>query len=267
MGWSSKPISKLNRNMENNFIIRAEHLTKRVESPENYLLTILNNISFSIAPAQALAIIGASGSGKSTLLGLLAGLDTPTSGRVILDGVDLQTLDEDERAQLRSDRVGFVFQNFHLLPNLTALENVMLPLELGNHSQPREAALAEIKAVGLGHRTDHYPNQLSGGEQQRVAIARAFAPRPQILFADEPTGNLDGKTGAKVSDLLFAMRREYGTTLVLVTHDKALTKHCDRTLTLDNGCLMTSNRWPLSWKRASQSPFPKERDLDLLRED
>ncbi|ADE15658.1 ABC transporter related protein [Nitrosococcus halophilus Nc 4] len=226
--------------MENNFIIRAEHLIKRVESPEN-LLTILNDISFSIAHSEALAIIGASGSGKSTLLGLLAGLDTPTSGRVILDGVDLQTLDEDGRARLRSDRVGFVFQSFHLLPNLTALENVMLPLELGGHSQPREAALAELEAVGLGHRTGHYPNQLSGGEQQRVAIARAFAPRPPILFADEPTGNLDGKTGAKVSDLLFAMKREHGTTLVLVTHDKALTKHCDRTLALDNGRLVTSH--------------------------
>jgi putative ABC transport system ATP-binding protein len=246
--------------MENNFIIRAEHLTKRVESPEN-LLTILNDISFSIAPSQALAIIGASGSGKSTLLGLLAGLDTPTSGQVILDGIDLQTLDEDGRARLRSDRVGFVFQNFHLLPNLTALENVMLPLELGDHPQPRKAALAKLEAVGLGHRIDHYPNQLSGGEQQRVAIARAFAPRPKILFADEPTGNLDGKTGAKVSELLFAMKREYGTTLVLVTHDKALTKHCDRTLALDNGRLMAPNRWPLSWKRASHSSLPLGRGL------
>lgn len=225
--------------MENNFIICAEHLIKRVESPES-LLTILNDISFSIAHSEALAIIGASGSGKSTLLGLLAGLDTPTSGRVILDGVDLQTLDEDGRARLRSDRIGFVFQSFHLLPNLTALENVMLPLELGEHPQPRETALAELEAVGLGHRTGHYPNQLSGGEQQRVAIARAFAPRPQILFADEPTGNLDSKTGAKVSDLLFAMKREYGTTLVLVTHDKALTKHCNRTLALDNGRLAGS---------------------------
>jgi putative ABC transport system ATP-binding protein len=233
--------------MENNFIIRAEHLTKSVESPEN-LLTILNDISFSIAPSQALAIIGASGSGKSTLLGLLAGLDTPTSGRVILDSVDLQTLDEDGRARLRSDRVGFVFQNFHLLPNLTALENVMLPLELGDHLQPRKAALAELEAVSLGHRTGHYPNQLSGGEQQRVAIARAFASRPRILFADEPTGNLDGKTGAKVSELLLAMKREYGTTLVLVTHDKALTKHCDRTLALDNGHLVTPNHWSLPWK-------------------
>ncbi|KFI23701.1 ABC transporter ATP-binding protein [Nitrosococcus oceani] len=239
--------------MANNLIIRAEHLTKRVESPEG-LLTILDDISFSIAPAEALAVIGASGSGKSTLLGLLAGLDTPTSGRVILDGVDLQTLDEDGRAQLRSDRVGFIFQSFHLLPNLTALENVMLGLELGGHTQPREAALAELTAVGLGSRTGHYPNQLSGGEQQRVAIARAFAPRPSILFADEPTGNLDSQTSAKISDLLFTMKREHGATLVLVTHDKTLTKHCDRTLALDNGRLLPSSsnrRSLLPWKQTS----------------
>jgi putative ABC transport system ATP-binding protein len=222
--------------MKANAIIRAEHLIKRVKSPES-LLTILNDISFAIAHSEALAIVGASGSGKSTLLGLLAGLDTPTSGRVLLEGIDLQTLDEDGRARLRSDRVGFVFQSFHLLPNLTALENVMLPLELGGHPRPREAALAELEAVGLEHRPTHYPNQLSGGEQQRVAIARAFAPRPRILFADEPTGNLDSNTGAKVSDLLFTMKREYGTTLVLVTHDTTLTKYCDRTLALDNGRL------------------------------
>jgi putative ABC transport system ATP-binding protein len=223
--------------MKANPIIRAEHLIKRVQSPES-LLTILDDISFSIAHSEALAIIGASGSGKSTLLGLLAGLDAPTSGRVFVEDVDLQTLDEDGRARLRSDRVGFVFQSFHLLPNLTALENVMLPLELGGHSQPREAALAELEAVGLEHRPHHYPNQLSGGEQQRVAIARAFAPRPRILFADEPTGNLDGSTGAKISELLFTMKREYGTTLVLVTHDPTLTQYCDRTLTLDNGRLV-----------------------------
>lgn len=241
--WSSTPNSKANRNMDSNRIICAEHLIKRVASPEGQL-TILNNISFSIAQAETLAIIGASGSGKSTLLGLLAGLDTPTSGQVFLDGVDLQALDEDGRARLRSDRVGFVFQSFHLLPNLTALENVMLPLELAGHTRPREAARAELKAVGLSQRTGHYPNQLSGGEQQRVAIARAFAARPRILFADEPTGNLDSKTGAKISDLLFAMKRERGTTLVLVTHDKALSKHCNRTLALDNGRLAASRRWP-----------------------
>ena len=224
--------------MKANPIIRAEHLIKRVQSPEN-LLTILDDISFSIAPSEALAIIGASGSGKSTLLGLLAGLDMPTAGRVFLEGVDLQTLDEDGRARLRSNRVGFVFQSFHLLPNLTALENVMLPLELGGHPQPRAAALAELEAVGLEHRSHHYPNQLSGGEQQRVAIARAFTPRPRILFADEPTGNLDGSTGAKISELLFTMKQEYGTTLVLVTHDPTLTQHCDRTLALNNGRLVS----------------------------
>lgn len=188
----------------------------------------------------------------------MAGLDIPTTGRVILDGVDLQTLNEDERAKLRSNRVSFIFQNFHLLPNLTALENVMLPLELGNYSQPRKTALAEIKAVGLKHRSDHYPNQLSGGEQQRVAIARAFASRPQILFADEPTGNLDGKTGAKIKDLLFAMKREHKTTLILVTHDKTLTQYCDRTLTLENGRLITFSRRFLSWNRFSQLPALRE---------
>ncbi|CAH9017685.1 ABC transporter ATP-binding protein [Candidatus Nitrosacidococcus sp. I8] len=231
--------------MKDNFIIRTEHLIKRVETPDNYILTILNDINFSLASSQALAIVGTSGSGKSTLLGLLAGLDVPNSGRVILDGVDLQILTEDERAKLRNERVGFVFQNFHLLPNLTALENIMLPLELGNHPKPRETALAEIKAVGLGHRIDHYPNQLSGGEQQRVAIARAFVSRPKILFADEPTGNLDNKTSNKISDLLFEMKKTYGTTLVLVTHDKSLAKRCNRTLTLEEGRLSTSFSWNL----------------------
>ena len=186
-------------------------------------------------------MIGASGSGKSTLLGLLAGLDSPTSGHVILDGVDLRTLDEDGRALMRSKRVGFIFQSFHLLPSLTALENVMLPLELSGHGRPRETALTQLDAVGLGNRSGHYPNQLSGGEQQRVAIARAFAPRPSILFADEPTGNLDGRTGSRISELLFALQREYGTTLVVVTHDTTLTEHCHRTLALDNGCLIESD--------------------------
>lgn len=201
-------------------------------------LTILDDISFSIDRSEALAIVGASGSGKSTLLGLLAGLDTPTSGRVVLDGADLNTLDEDGRALLRGARVGFVFQSFYLLPNLTALENVMLPLELAGHKQARATALAELKAVGLSHRTEHYPNQLSGGEQQRVAIARAFAARPPLLFADEPTGNLDSRTGSRIADLLFSLKREYGTTLVLVTHDTSLTQHCTRILMLDNGRLL-----------------------------
>ncbi len=220
-------------------IIHAENLVKRVPTPEGEL-TILDNISLSIARSEALAIVGASGSGKSTLLGLLAGLDTPTSGRVILDGVDLNTLDEDGRALLRGMRVGFVFQSFYLLSNLTALENVMLPLELAGHTLPRETALVQLKAVGLGPRTGHYPNQLSGGEQQRVAIARAFAAQPPLLFADEPTGNLDSRTGGRIADLLFSLKREYGTTLVLVTHDTSLTQHCTRTLVLDNGRLAAS---------------------------
>jgi Predicted ABC-type transport system involved in lysophospholipase L1 biosynthesis, ATPase component len=191
--------------MNQDAIIEAQNLVKCVPSRTGNL-TILDDISLSIARSEALAVVGVSGSGKSTLVGLLAGLDNPTSGRIILDGVDLSTLDEDGRALLRGERVGFVFQSFHLLSNLTAVENVMLPLELSGHARPREAALAELNAVGLGHRAEHYPNQLSGGEQQRVAIARAFAPRPCILFADEPTGNLDGKTGDRVNELLFALK-------------------------------------------------------------
>lgn len=222
--------------MDNEHIIKAEHLSKRVTSPVGKL-TILDDISFSIPRSEGLAIVGASGSGKSTLLGLLAGLDLPSAGRVFFAGVDLSTLDEDGRASLRGGRVGFVFQSFHLLPNLTALENVMLPLELAAHDQAREVALAELVAVGLDQRSGHYPNQLSGGEQQRVAIARAFVIRPEILFADEPTGNLDGRTGELVSELLFSLKTEYDTTLVLVTHDNTLTRNCDRTLTLDNGRL------------------------------
>lgn len=222
--------------MDNEHIIKAEHLSKRVTSPVGKL-TILDDISFSIPRSEGLAIVGASGSGKSTLLGLLAGLDLPSAGRVFFAGVDLSTLDEDGRAALRGGRVGFVFQSFHLLPNLTALENVMLPLELAVRDQAREVALTELAAVGLDQRSGHYPNQLSGGEQQRVAIARAFVTRPEILFADEPTGNLDGRTGELVSELLFSLKTEYDTTLVLVTHDNTLTRNCDRTLTLDNGRL------------------------------
>ncbi len=190
--------------------------------------------------SETLAVVGASGSGKSTLLGLLAGLDTPTEGRVVLDGTDLNTLDEDGRSRWRAHRVGFVFQAFHLLPSLTALENVMLPLELALQRDPAGAARSALDRVGLGQRLGHYPHQLSGGEQQRVAIARAFAPRPRILFADEPTGNLDRKTGAAVGNLLFALREEAGTTLVLVTHEETLADHCEQRLTLEMGRLMRS---------------------------
>ncbi|MGH8534360.1 MAG: ABC transporter ATP-binding protein [Gammaproteobacteria bacterium] len=220
----------------NNIIIQAEGLSKQIASPEG-LLTILDNISFSMCRSETLAVVGASGSGKSTLLGLLAGLDTPTEGRVVLDGTDLNTLDEDGRSRWRAHRVGFVFQAFHLLPSLTALENVMLPLELALQRDPAGAARLALGRVGLGQRMGHYPHQLSGGEQQRVAIARAFAPRPRILFADEPTGNLDRKTGAAVGNLLFALREEAGTTLVLVTHEETLAEHCEQRLTLDMGRL------------------------------
>ncbi|MGH8535135.1 MAG: ABC transporter ATP-binding protein [Gammaproteobacteria bacterium] len=223
----------------NNIIIRAEGLSKQIASPEG-LLTILDDISFSMRRSETLAVVGASGSGKSTLLGLLAGLDTPTAGRVVLDGTDLNTLDEDGRSRWRAHRVGFVFQAFHLLPSLTALENVMLPLELAFQRDPAGAARSALDRVGLGQRLGHYPHQLSGGEQQRVAIARAFAPRPRVLFADEPTGNLDRKTGAAVGNLLFALREEAGTTLVLVTHEETLADHCEQRLSLEMGRLMRS---------------------------
>jgi len=217
-------------------IIVTEALGKRVTLPEGEL-TLLGDIDLSIFPGEAVAVVGASGAGKSTLLGLLAGMDTPSSGRVYLDGVELSALDEDGRARLRAARVGFVFQAFHLLPNLTAMENVMLPLELAGHGNAREAAREVLARVGLAERCRHYPKQLSGGEQQRVALARAFAPQPKVLFADEPTGNLDSVTGQRIIELLFAMNREHATTLVLVTHDENLAQRCSRRLELDAGHL------------------------------
>lgn len=218
-------------------VIEARHLSKHVSSTEGGL-TILDNISFQMEAGSSLAVVGASGSGKSTLLGLLAGLDIPTDGRVLLDGVDLSALDEDGRARQRAGRVGFVFQSFQLLPSLTALENVMLPLELAGSSNPRETALQVLDRVGLSSRLQHYPSQLSGGEQQRCAIARAFAIEPRILFADEPTGNLDQRTGARVIELLLQLNQELNTTLVLVTHDPALAERCDAQLELDAGCIV-----------------------------
>jgi len=212
----------------------ASGLTKQVSSPEG-TLTILDDASLEVRRGESLAIVGASGSGKSTLLGLLAGLDAPTHGTVHLDGTELTALDEDGRAALRARLVGFVFQSFHLLRSLTALENVLLPLELAGAADPRKRALAVLDAVGLAPRVGHYPSQLSGGEQQRVALARAFAPDPAVLFADEPTGNLDAHTGAKVTDLLFEMNATRGTTLVLVTHDTALASRCDRVLEIEAG--------------------------------
>ena len=217
-----------------NPILTAKDLTKQVVSPEGNLI-ILQDVNFSIEKGTSLAVVGVSGSGKSTLLGLLAGLDIPSSGNVVLDGTDLNLLDEDGRARLRGKGVGFVFQSFQLLASLTALENVMLPLELAGDSEPDKKAKKRLEDVGLHERIHHYPNQLSGGEQQRVAIARAFAGEPKILFADEPTGNLDQKTGQHIIDLIFTLNKEHGTTLVLVTHDPAIADHCDRRLTLAGG--------------------------------
>jgi len=215
-------------------IVQAEDLGKQVTSPEGKLI-ILQNINFSIDAGETLAIIGVSGSGKSTLLGLMAGLDIPTQGRILLDGTDLGTLDEDGRARMRNQRVGFVFQSFQLLSSLTALENVMLPLELAVAKHPDLEARERLSEVGLAERLHHYPGQLSGGEQQRVAIARAFAGGPKILFADEPTGNLDKKTAQQIIELLFRLNSERGTTLILVTHDPAIADHCERSLTLAGG--------------------------------
>lgn len=217
-------------------MVQAQNVSKQVDSPEGPLL-LLDDINLSIDAGEAVAIVGASGSGKSTLLGLLAGLDTPTGGSVSLDGIALDTLDEDGRARLRAGRVGFVFQSFQLLPGLTALENVMLPLELAGHASPAAAAHAVLEQVDLGVRQHHYPNQLSGGEQQRVAIARAFVASPKILFADEPTGSLDQATGRRVIEMLFALNREHRTTLVLVTHDEGVARYCHRSLRLASGRL------------------------------
>jgi putative ABC transport system ATP-binding protein len=220
------------------FIVQTVDLSKEVESPEGPL-TILEEINLTIEEGEALAVLGASGSGKSTLLGLLAGLDLPSAGRVILDGVDLASLDEDGRAALRARTLGFVFQSFQLLPSLTAVENVMLPLELSGAESPRERAEGLLERVGLGPRQNHYSHQLSGGEQQRVAIARAFATEPRLLLADEPTGNLDTRTGAHIIDLLFALNEERNTTLVLVTHDSELASRCHRHVVLDAGRIIS----------------------------
>jgi putative ABC transport system ATP-binding protein len=216
------------------FALKAENLSKIVTSPEG-MLTILDQVSLQVSHGERIAITGASGAGKSTLLGLLAGLDLPTSGQVWLGGSELTALDEDGRAALRANEVGFVFQSFHLIPSLTALENVMLPLELANHEQPVKAAMQALQNVGLGERSGHYPRQLSGGEKQRVAIARAYVIQPTVLFADEPTGNLDQQTGEVVIDILFDMNREYGTTLVLVSHDLGLAQRCDRIIQMEAG--------------------------------
>ena len=219
-------------------IVEVAHLGKQVTTGDS-ALTILSDVSFSVASGEAVAVLGASGSGKSTLLGLLAGLDLPTTGAVRIDGHDLFALDEDGRAALRGRLLGFVFQSFNLLPAMTALENVMLPLELAAAPDAAGAARLLLERVGLGARMRHYPQQLSGGEQQRVAIARAFVTRPALLLADEPTGNLDAATGAGIIDLMFELNRERGTTLILVTHDEALSQRCGRSLRLAGGALQS----------------------------
>ena len=218
-------------------MVEAASLGKEVPSGDGRLV-ILHEISFRVMAGEAVAIVGASGSGKSTLLGLLAGLDVPTQGRVQLAGRDLNALDEDDRAALRGGMLGFVFQSFQLLPALTALENVMLPLELAGRAGARADAEQMLARVGLAQRLRHYPKHLSGGEQQRVAIARAFAAKPGLLLADEPTGNLDAATGADIIELMFAMNAEQGTTLVLVTHDEAIARRCGRVLNLNGGRLV-----------------------------
>lgn len=227
--------SQLNR-LTPHTMLAATGLSKKVGQGDT-TIQILNQLELHVKKGERLAIVGSSGSGKSTLLGILAGLDTPTSGSVWLDGVEFSALDEDGRAALRGQRMGFVFQSFQLLPTMTALENVMIPMQLNGVTEAKNRAIETLEKVGLSHRLNHYPKQLSGGEQQRVAIARAFASRPAILFADEPTGNLDSATGEQIIALLFTLNQQHQTTLVLVTHDKQLAQRCDRTLTLKDGLL------------------------------
>ena len=215
-------------------VLKAERITKQVSSPEG-ILTILAEVDLQIGTAETVAVIGASGAGKSTLLALLAGLDEPSSGRIWLDGKELTSLDEDGRAAVRANHVGFVFQSFHLVPSLTAIENVMLPLELAGKPNARAAAAGVLEQVKLTPRREHYPRQLSGGEQQRVALARAFVTKPAVLFADEPTGNLDAATGERIIELLFELNRATQTTLVVVTHDQAIAQRCSRIIRIEAG--------------------------------
>ncbi len=222
-------------------VLAATNVTKVVTSPEGSL-TILSDFSFSVEKGESIAIVGPSGAGKSTLLALLAGLDLPTSGKIWLDGHCLTDLDEDGRAAARARSVGFVFQSFHLVPSLNALENVMLPLELADKDGPRDRAMSILAEVGLQERWSHYPAQLSGGEKQRVAIARAFAAEPAVLFADEPTGNLDARTGDNIMNIMFTLNQNLSTTLVLVTHDSTLAERCDREIGLDAGLLVSDTR-------------------------
>lgn len=222
------------------FILTSEALTKTFKSGD-HSLTVLDHVSFSIEKGISCAIVGPSGSGKTTLLGLCAGLDKPTSGSVTLNGHRISDFSEAELSKIRNEEIGFVFQSFQLIPTLTALENVMVPIELRGvpYKDVQRRAIDLLKSVGLAERTHHYPNQLSGGEQQRVGLARAFIHKPEILFADEPTGNLDGETGAQIEDLLFDLNKEQGTTLITVTHDRELASRCDRIIELKNGKLFS----------------------------
>jgi putative ABC transport system ATP-binding protein len=234
---SHNPMPSAQAQITRESVLKTDHLTKQVNSPEGPL-TIVQDVSLDIAAGESVAVVGPSGAGKSTLLALLAGLDAPTSGKIWLAGTDLSALDEDGRARLRAQRVGFVFQAFHLVPALTALENVMLPLELAGRADARSGALAALERVGLAKRKGHYPRQLSGGEQQRIALARAFVTAPAVLFADEPTGNLDTSTGERVGALLFELNAHSQTTLVLVTHERDLASRCQRTLQMEAGRLL-----------------------------
>jgi putative ABC transport system ATP-binding protein len=222
-------------------MLSARNLSKEYRSGDHQL-TVLHDVTFTIDQGELVAVVGPSGSGKTTLLGLLAGLDTPTTGSVVLDGVDITALDEDARARLRGEKVGFVFQSFQLIPTLTALENVQVPLELRGDDHVLERARDVLERVGLGDRLDHFPTQLSGGEQQRVAIARAFANQPRILFADEPTGNLDSETGGRIVELLETLNRESGSTVVLVTHDLTLARRSRRIIRLSDGAIVSDER-------------------------
>ena len=230
-----------NQSLNGAAVLEARGISKQVSSPEGPL-TILSAVSFSISSGESVAVVGPSGAGKSTLLALLAGLDLPTEGHVVLNSHNLGELDEDGRARIRAESVGFVFQSFHLVPSLNALENVMLPLELAGVDDARAASHTIIEQVGLSDRWRHYPAQLSGGEKQRVAIARAFATEPAVLFADEPTGNLDSRTGTNIMNLMFELNQESSTTLVLVTHDRSIAQRCNRILTLDAGLLVDDSK-------------------------
>jgi putative ABC transport system ATP-binding protein len=246
-------------------IVRVEALGKTVPNGSTGL-TILADVSFEVTAGEAVAIVGVSGSGKSTLLGLMAGLDTPSAGRVYISGQDLSGLDEDGRAAVRARLLGFVFQSFQLLPAMTALENVMLPLELAGEVNARAAATGMLERVGLAERIHHYPKQLSGGEQQRVAIARAFVTRPALLLADEPTGNLDAATGAQVIELMFELNAERGTTLLLVTHDESLSQRCDRVLRLAGGRLVNAGERGATRERTGQREERREERGERRRE-